>query len=82
MEALTNEFMTTTAPAIAAPDLLDIDAVCSFLGGSKPVDRSTVWRRVRQGLIPPPVPELKRWVRSELEAARDALIAKRGTARA
>jgi predicted DNA-binding transcriptional regulator AlpA len=64
----------------AAPDLLDIDSVCAFLGGTKPVDRSTVWRKVRQGLIPKPVPELKRWVRSELEAARDALIAKRGTA--
>jgi predicted DNA-binding transcriptional regulator AlpA len=66
-----------TAPVV--PDLLDIDNVCAFFGGTKPVDRSTVWRRVRQGIIPKPIPELKRWVRSELEAARDALIAKRGT---
>jgi hypothetical protein len=46
-------------------------------GGDRPIHPSTLWRRVRNGEIPPPRKIGKhsvRWVRSEQIAARDKLI--------
>lgn len=56
------------------PDLLDIHAVCVFFGGTKPINRATVWRKIKEGIIPPPIPELQRWDRAACEAAKQALI--------
>jgi predicted DNA-binding transcriptional regulator AlpA len=48
-----------------------------FFGGTKPLNRATAWRWVRKKKIPPPVPDLGRWLRDECVAAKKAMIAKR-----
>jgi predicted DNA-binding transcriptional regulator AlpA len=67
-------------------ELLDIDAVRRFEGGSeKPPNRSTIWRRVRQGLLPPPIrigTNQVRWLKSELIERRKQRIAERNAAMA
>jgi hypothetical protein len=61
------------------PDLMDIDAVCAFFGGTKPIDRATAWRWVKLKKIPRPVPELGRWLRPECVESKKAMIARRDT---
>jgi predicted DNA-binding transcriptional regulator AlpA len=53
--------------------LLDKRAVCSMLGGIHP---STLWRLVKAGRFPKPIRvsvQLRRWSRSECEAALELL---------
>jgi predicted DNA-binding transcriptional regulator AlpA len=51
--------------------LLDQEAVCSMLGGSRPIHVSSLYRYIRQGVMPRPVHigASSRWVRTEVEAA-------------
>jgi predicted DNA-binding transcriptional regulator AlpA len=68
-------------------ELLDIEAVCRFLGGEKtPLNPSTVYRGIRDGNFPAPVRvglHVSRWLRSELESALAWRVAARnGTTRA
>jgi predicted DNA-binding transcriptional regulator AlpA len=60
-------------------DLLDRRAVCRLLGGSRPINPSTLYRNIRRGLLPRPIKVggSSRWVRSEIEAALAALAAVR-----
>ena len=61
-------------------ELLHLDAVCEFFGGTRPLNPSTLYRGVKDGRYPPPVkigPGSSRWLRSECEAARSRLIAQR-----
>ena len=61
--------------------LLDLDAVCRLIGGSKPVHPATVWRGVKAGRYPKPIQvsaKLRRWRRSKLVEAIAA--AERGEA--
>jgi len=62
-------------------ELLDLDAVCEFFGGTRrPLDPSTVYRGIKDGRYPPPVkpsPGISRWLRSECQAAMTRLIAQR-----
>jgi predicted DNA-binding transcriptional regulator AlpA len=58
-------------------DLLDRGEVCRFFGGSKPIDPATLYRGIRQGRYPKPVkvgPGASRWLRSECEAALQAMV--------
>jgi predicted DNA-binding transcriptional regulator AlpA len=60
--------------------LLDRREACCFFGGSKPIDASTLYRGIRQGRYPRPVkvgPGSSRWLRSECEAALQAMVAGR-----
>lgn len=44
--------------------VLDIDAVCQLIGGSKPINRSTLYRGIKAGTYPRPVkigPNMSRW---------------------
>lgn len=69
--------MTDTSAESTACDLLDIQQVCAFFGGSKPLNPATIYRGAGK-LYPKPVkmgPNTNRWLRSECEAARQALIA-------
>jgi predicted DNA-binding transcriptional regulator AlpA len=62
-------------------DLLDVAEACRFFGGSKPIHPATLYRGVKSGRFPAPVkigPNINRWVRSECEAVRRALINSRG----
>jgi predicted DNA-binding transcriptional regulator AlpA len=62
------------APSVA-DDLLDIDAVCKFFGGSKPLHPATIYRGLGTR-YPRPVrvsPNVNRWLRSECEAALRAM---------
>ncbi len=58
----------------------DIDTVCQFFGGTKPINPSTVYRGVKAGRIPPPyqpTPGISRWVPDECRDARRKQIAER-----
>lgn len=60
-------------------EMLSIGQVARLFGGTdKEIDRSTVYRWMRQGRIPQPVkigPKLTRWRRSECQKALDKMIA-------
>jgi predicted DNA-binding transcriptional regulator AlpA len=61
-------------------ELLHIDEVCRFFGGSRPINQSTLYRGIKVGRFPAPVkptPGMSRWLRSECEEARDRFIARR-----
>jgi predicted DNA-binding transcriptional regulator AlpA len=63
------------APA-SANDLLDIEAVCRFFGGSKPLHPATIYRGVGKR-YPRPIrvsPNVNRWLRIECEAALRAML--------
>jgi predicted DNA-binding transcriptional regulator AlpA len=62
-------------------DLLDRKAACVFFGGTKPIDVATLYRGIRRGRYPRPVkvgPGSSRWLRSECEAALQAMVEGRG----
>jgi predicted DNA-binding transcriptional regulator AlpA len=66
----------TDIAAPAADEFLDIDAVCKFFGGSKPLHPCTIYRNVGT-IYPLPVkvsPNVSRWLRSECEAAKRAIV--------
>jgi predicted DNA-binding transcriptional regulator AlpA len=53
------------------PELLDRDAVCRLIGGTRPINAATLYRGIRKGRYPAPVkvgPGSSRWLRSECEA--------------
>jgi predicted DNA-binding transcriptional regulator AlpA len=65
-------------------DLLDIDEVCAFFGGSKPLHPATIYRGVGR-LYPKPLKvdrQSVRWLRSECEAALREMASARGKAQA
>ena len=67
----------------ARDDLLDKDAACRFIGGSRPINAATLYRGVKAGIYPKPVkvaPNVSRWRRGELEEALAARIAARDAA--
>lgn len=50
---------------------LDLQSVCRRIGGTKPIDASTLYRGIKAGRYPRPVkvgPGSSRWLRSEVEA--------------
>lgn len=65
------------ASVAATSDLLDITAVCKFFGGTRPLHPATIYRGI--GIrYPRPVrvsPNVNRWLRSECEAALQAILA-------
>ena len=51
--------------------------------GTRPINASTLYRGIKQRRYPSPIkigPNSSRWIRSECEAARQAMIAARGEA--
>jgi predicted DNA-binding transcriptional regulator AlpA len=67
----------------ASHERLDLKAVCEFFGGTRPIDPSTLYRNIAKGLYPAPIkvsPGSSRWLRSECEAAMQAIIEARRTA--
>lgn len=70
--------------AVASPsDLLDLRAVCQFFGGTKPINAATLYRGIKRVRYPAPIhvgPNTSRWLRSECEAALQAMIAGRARA--
>ena len=60
--------------------LLDRRKVCLLLGGSKPINPSTLYRGIRQGRYPKPVklsPGCSRWLLTEIEAVIRSMVAAR-----
>jgi predicted DNA-binding transcriptional regulator AlpA len=60
-------------------ELLDIDEVCAFFGGTRPLNPSTIYRGLGTR-YPRPVdigPNIRRWLRSECEAALQEMAAER-----
>jgi predicted DNA-binding transcriptional regulator AlpA len=50
-------------------DLLDKRAVCNLLGGSRPINCSTLYRNIAKGHFPKPIKVAgsSRWLRAEIE---------------
>ena len=48
---------------------LDIRAVCRKIGGSRPIDPSTVYRKIQAGLLPKPIKlgRVARWREDEID---------------
>jgi predicted DNA-binding transcriptional regulator AlpA len=61
------------------PDLLDINGVCEFWGGNRPVSRASVYRQIAKGEHPKPMKNgmLSRWDMGELVAERARRMAAR-----
>jgi predicted DNA-binding transcriptional regulator AlpA len=57
-------------------DLLDRRAVCELLGGSRPINPSTLYRQIKAGRFPQPIKVggSSRWLRSECEAVLRTLM--------
>jgi hypothetical protein len=52
-------------------ELIDIDAVCAEIGGTKPVSPATVYRHIALGRIDKPIhptPGISRWFRNRIRA--------------
>jgi predicted DNA-binding transcriptional regulator AlpA len=61
-------------------DIVDAKEACRILGGSRPIDHSTLYRGIAAGKFPPPVKLGRlssRWIRAELVAAIRKLAAER-----
>ena len=60
----------------AVPDLLDKQATCEFFGGTRPIHSATLYRKVREGLIPPPIRigGSSRWSRQECKVALQRML--------
>jgi len=56
--------------------LLDRLGVCRMFGGSKPINAATLYRWIRQGILPRPVKigGSSRWLRTECEAALQSMV--------
>jgi predicted DNA-binding transcriptional regulator AlpA len=57
--------------------LLDRDAVCRLIGGTRPINAATLYRGIRKGRYPKPVkvgPGSSRWLRDECEAALQSMV--------
>ena len=65
-------------------DLLDVNEACRLIGGTKPINPSTLWRGIKAGRYSRPIkigPQSARWRRSELEADINRMIAERDGAK-
>ena len=61
-------------------EYLDEEAACAFIGGTRPIHPSTLWRNVKSGRYSRPIKISKqavRWRRSELLADLDRLVSER-----
>jgi predicted DNA-binding transcriptional regulator AlpA len=66
--------------ALREDELLDLKTVCRLFGGTKPINAATLYRGAKAGRYPKPIaigPNASRWLRSECEAALQAMIARR-----
>jgi predicted DNA-binding transcriptional regulator AlpA len=80
MPDIASDDMALDDPALDDDDLFDIDEVCAFFGGTRPLNPSTIYRGAGT-IYPRPVktgPNISRWLKSECVAARRAMIARRG----
>ena len=57
------------------PHYLSISAVCSRIGGDRPINKSTVYRKVRTGELPKPLKfgRVARWREDEIDAVLQRL---------
>jgi predicted DNA-binding transcriptional regulator AlpA len=63
-------------------ELLDEEAACRFLGGSRPIHPTTLWRGVKVGRYSKPIKISKqavRWLRNELADDIARMAAERDT---
>jgi len=65
------------------PGLLTLEQACDFLGGDRPLSRTTFWRGIRDGHFPKAVQigNSKRWLKSELAAVIERAAAARPAVR-
>lgn len=67
-------------PCSREDDLLDLKAVCRYFGGTRPIDPATLYRGIKKGRYPAPIhvgPGSSRWLRSEIQATLESMIAGR-----
>lgn len=60
-------------------DMLNIKEVCEFFGGKgRPLDKSTIYRWIREGRLAAPIrlaPQTTRWRLSDCQKLMDEMIA-------
>jgi predicted DNA-binding transcriptional regulator AlpA len=61
---------------VTTEPLLDLDAVCAYFGGSRPLHQSTLYRGIRKGRYPAPIKVggSSRWLWNECEAALARMV--------
>jgi predicted DNA-binding transcriptional regulator AlpA len=65
-------------------EYLDVKAACRFIGGTKPINPSTLWRGVKERRYSPPDPigpNMVRWRRSQLARDLERIAADKATRR-
>lgn len=76
--------MDTTNVPNETVELLDADEACRLLGGTRPINRATLYRGVADGRYPKPIKigaASSRWLRSELlDTIRSMAAARDGEA--
>jgi predicted DNA-binding transcriptional regulator AlpA len=74
--AYENWDMSGEGPIDLPWDLLDKQAVCRMFGGTRPINVATLYRGIRKGMYPRPVKVggSSRWLRTECEAAFQAMV--------
>lgn len=69
------------AVTVTTEPLLDLDAVCAYFGGNRPLHPSTLYRGIRKGRYPAPIkvgPGSSRWLWNECAAVLHKLAECRG----
>jgi predicted DNA-binding transcriptional regulator AlpA len=63
------------------PHYLDVAGMCRKIGGSRPLHRSTIYRKVQAGILPKPIKlgRVARWVEPEVDAVLQQLADKRNS---
>ena len=77
---MASDDMASDDLALDDDELWELDEVCAFFGGNKPLNPSTIYRGAGK-IYPRPLkvgPNISRWFKSECIAARRAMIARRG----
>ena len=64
-------------------DLWDLQYLCRFFGGSRPLSTATVYRLIKRGVVPAPVSVggSSRWIATECRTARARMVESRIVAR-
>lgn len=80
---INDDVRTGEIQCTAEVQLLDADETCRLLGGSRPLNKSTLYRGIKEGKYPQPIhlgPQTARWLKREIVASIEHLAAARGAA--
>jgi predicted DNA-binding transcriptional regulator AlpA len=77
------ESVSPSSISTSGPERLDIDTLCKYVGGSRPLHPSTIYRMIKANKLPVPIklgPKSNRWLKSQVDAALAKLASGGGVA--